>query len=130
MEPLEFSIPPKVIYEITCVSGNPFQHHYDDSRDFRICTWGYYFNREDAEKVIEENQTDISELGYYRYALLTEKGEGPLAIGLGLQWYEFIWDFPCKGWDYTPKLKEVKKIEMPDVYKNGPVQYFIMKDNL
>jgi hypothetical protein len=98
--------PVAVVYTITVLSGHPC------SRRFRHRDWGYYFNREDAAKVIEENQTDLSELDYYHYAVLSAKGEGPLAVPETLQWYEFVWD------NSRDELLEVKKIDRPKMYKH------------
>ena len=125
-------MPDKTIFLVIVVNGDPnvridknrpeieydFANYADDS--LRSRCWGYHFNREDAEHVIVNNETDISELGYYQYAVLSEVGEGPLAIPEELQWYEFIWD-----WEVTPRadgvkiptLIEVKKIEKPEKYQ-------------
>jgi hypothetical protein len=77
----------------------------------RYRVWGYYFDREDAQRCILHNDTDISELGYYRYGILTEIGEGPLAIEESQEWYEFVW-----GPDR--ELLEVRKIDKPEQYES------------
>lgn len=115
------------IFTITCVSGDPGAEeraietndpnwaHQKMKYRMRSRCWGYYFDRADAEHVIEHNETDISELGYYQYAVLTELGEGPLANQHELQWYEFHWvtnDHPS-GWR---QLTSVTKIEKPLKY--------------
>jgi len=116
---------PRVVYTITAMSGDPHK-----KGDYRQADWGYFFKREDAERVVERNETDISELGYYRYALLAAKGEGPLAIAEPLQWYEFIWQYrglaPAKYVSHYGRdevlsgedcwLVQVKKIRQPKVY--------------
>lgn len=103
-----------VIYTITCFE-------IDKRKIFGLRSYepGFYFKREDAEHAIENNQCDMSERGYYRYALLTKKEEGPYAIPLGLQWYFFNWvtdiDDPYTNWDIH--LYSVDKIDMPPEFK-------------
>ena len=96
-------MPSEIIHEIIVMSGDP-----EKPQSFRTCTWGYYFDKENAAECIENNWTDISELGYYQYAVLTAKGEGPLAIGQALQWYEFQWE--------GRKFRGAIKIAMPAMY--------------
>lgn len=93
----------RVIYTITVASRSK-------TKEIRWREWGYYFNQTAAAKVIEENQTDISEMGYYRYGLLSSKGEGPLAIPEPIQWYEFIWE--------GDKFVGTQKITCPDEFKH------------
>jgi hypothetical protein len=100
--------PVSVVYTITVLSNTPC------TKQFRIREWGYYFDRASAAKVIEENQTDISELDYYHYAVLSAKGEGPLAIPEALQWYEFIW----AGTDNADNFVTARKIERPEKYRH------------
>jgi hypothetical protein len=90
----------KVVYTITVFSGDPTK--------FRIRDWGYYFKQEDAARVIEDNETDISELDYYHFALLAAKGEGPAAIGEPIQWYEFKWN--------GDTFLRADKVECPEIY--------------
>lgn len=99
----------KVVYTITVFSDQRIPTAL--SRKFRWRDWGYYFEEKDARDVIENNLTDISELDYYHFALLAKKGEGPLAIGEPIQWYEFVWD------EKRSKLLRVDKIECPEQYK-------------
>jgi len=90
------------IYTITVLSTDKaYRDHY----------WGYYFKEEDARKVIEGNLTDISECDYYHYAVLSKRGEGPLAIPEPIQWYEFIWD--------NGKFVRANKISVPEQFKSG-----------
>jgi hypothetical protein len=110
----------RLIYTITVVNGNPNANRDDQENRLRSRCWGYYFNRADAQQVIEENQTDISELGYYRYGVLSALPEGPLAIGEELQWYEFIWNYnvPPREHDgiVIPDFVEARKIDKPPMY--------------
>ena len=39
-------------------------------------TWGYYFDYSNAEKAIINNITDIFEMGYYNYAVISEMRPG------------------------------------------------------
>lgn len=115
------------IFIVVVVSGHPdpeslpeYNTHKKNEFRMRSRCWGFYFDRVDAEHVIEHNETDISELGYYRYAVLSEVGEGPLAIPDELQWYEFIWDWdvpPRKDGVVIPMLTEVRRIGKPQKYE-------------
>jgi hypothetical protein len=107
------------IFTITVIYGNP-RLPYADER-MRVRSWGYYFKQEDAAHVIEHNETDISELGYYQYGLLAELGEGPLALADELQWYEFIWNYDTEPRKHdgmkVPEFVEARKIERPPQYE-------------
>jgi len=109
----------KIIWTMTCVSGSLDELDNPKTR-FRCCTWGYYFERRNAEIAIETNSTDMSELGYYRYAILCCVGEGPLAIGEEIQWYEFIWnrDVPPRESDgvVIPEFIRAERIAKPEQY--------------
>src|ERR1700733_14341708 len=94
-------LPPRV-YTITVLS--------DVGRKFRIREWGYFFAETDARKVIETNQTDISECDYYHYAVLCAQGEGPIAPPEPIQWYEFIWT--------GDEFLRADKVERPEAYKH------------
>jgi hypothetical protein len=101
-----------VIYLVTVLYGDPYKANAKGTRpDLRVRNWGYYTDRASAQQVIEENQTDISECGYYQYAVLTSIEEGPLAIGEELQWYEFVWEWEPR------RFVEAKKIEKPTMYQ-------------
>lgn len=108
------------IFTFTVVSGDPFKLNDKGHPEMRTRTWGYYVDRIDAEHAIENNETDMSELGYYRYAVLCEVGEGPLPTTVELQWYEFIWDRDTKPREHdgmkVPELVAVDKIEKPEKY--------------
>jgi hypothetical protein len=105
---------------MTVVNGDPEER--DLEKRLRSRCWGYYFKRKDAEYMIDNNATDISEMGYYQYAVLASVGEGPLAIGDELQWYEMIWNWnvPPRKHDgiVIPKFIEAKKITKPEMF-NG-----------
>lgn len=105
---------PKKIYTITCVSGG------EGKDPIRSRRWGFFFDRKPAEQVILENQTDISELNYYHYAVLSVVGEGPMAIPDELQWYVFLWNHntPPRAHDgvSVPQLVEVVPIDKPEQY--------------
>jgi hypothetical protein len=58
----------------------------DDGIKYRV--WGYYHDRAVAEDCIVNNRSDLCEF-YYHYAILSEVGEGPLAVPENQQWYEF-----------------------------------------
>jgi hypothetical protein len=102
-----------------CVSGNPNER--DVEKRMRSRCWGYYMKRRDAARAIECNATDMSELGYYRYAVLSRIGEGPCAFPDELQWYEFIWnwDVPPREHDgmVIPDFVRAEKIEKPEKYQ-------------
>ena len=105
---------------MVCVSGDPEEWKSLEKR-LRSRCWGYYVKRRDAASVIECNGTDMSELGYYRYAVLTKLGEGPMAISEELQWYEFIWNWnvnPRADGVVIPEFVEAKKINKPGKYQN------------
>jgi hypothetical protein len=103
----------KKIFTMTVVSGDPNER--DVEKRLRSRCWGYYFDQKEAEEAIEGNETDMSECGYYRYAVLTELGEGPCAIGDELQWYEFRWKWTeGESW---PELLSVDKIDRPAQYE-------------
>lgn len=110
-EILENVFRPSVVYMIDVFSDQE-THLPSLSSKFRHRNWGFYFKLEDAQHVVENNETDISELDYYHFALISKKGQGPLAISEAIQWYEFIWD------DARRNLLEVRKIECPEQYKN------------
>jgi hypothetical protein len=97
------------VYTITVMSAKPF------TKGFRIREWGYYFKRADAAQVIEHNLTDISELDYYHFAVLSFTGEGPLAIPESLQWYEFEWANSSEG---VMRFIQAKKIDRPEQFKH------------
>ena len=110
------------IYTITVVNGDPYAP-LDNSQDrLRTRCWGYYFNRADAEHVIEHNETDISELNYYQYGLLSSLGEGPMTIPDELQWYRFLWnyDVPPRPHDgmIVPEFMGAEKIDKPSIYNH------------
>ena len=110
----------KYIYTITVVSGNPNER--EPEKRMRSTNWGYYFKKEDAELVIKNNLTDISELGYYRYGVLSRVGEGPMpSIMEEIQWYEFTWnwDVPPREHDgiVIPEYTGVMEIQKPKVYE-------------
>jgi len=111
----------KTIFTFTVVNGDPSTPLDDHRNKMRSRCWGYYFDRKDAEYVIEHNSTDMAELGYYQYAVLSEVGEGPMPLGDELQWYEFIWnwDVPPREHDgiVIPEFVEAKKIEKPEMYQ-------------
>lgn len=110
------------IFTITVVNGNPYAAKEDDRNRLRTRCWGYYFNRADAEHVIEHNETDISELNYYEYGVLASVGEGPLAFPDELQWYRFLWnyDVPTRKHDgiVIPEFMGVDKIIKPSIYEH------------
>jgi hypothetical protein len=107
------------IFTITVVNGNPHLPYADER--LRVRSWGYYFNQEDAAQVLEHNETDISELGYYQFGLLAALGEGPMALGEELQWYEFIWNYDTTPRKHdgmkVPEFVEAKKIQRPPQYE-------------
>lgn len=110
----------KKIFTITVVNGDPYKREVD--KHLRSRCWGYYFNRKDSEEAIQNNVTDISEMGYYKYAVLSEQGEGPLPDGEELQWYEFIWNWkvPPRKHDnlVIPEFVRTKKIKKPKMYEH------------
>lgn len=76
-----------IIYVINAVGGEQFpdmpgmnkDKHLRDTKEFRDeynerrlrnRIWGYYRKRKHAEQAIEGNLTDMSEMGYYKYAVL------------------------------------------------------------
>ena len=102
---------PKVIFTIEVFRKDP---RFPKGYCYR--DWGYYFRLSDAVHVIEHNETDISELNYYQYAILCSKSEGPLAIPEPIQWYKFFWKkkTPTK----MSQFIKAKKIRCPKVF-NG-----------
>ncbi len=113
------------IYLMTVVSGGepiPPGGTFDDVTVLRSRTWGYHFEQELAHRAIDNNHTDMSELGYYQYAVLSELEPGPCAIPTEIQWYEFIWNYdtqPRKHDGYrVPEFVGTKRIEKPDHYEN------------
>jgi hypothetical protein len=80
----------------------------------RYRVWGYYFDLETARQCVLENWTDISELGYYRYGVISQMGEGPLACPETQEWYEFEWE----GDAMRRKYKGAKKVEQPEELGN------------
>lgn len=71
----------------------------------RKTNWGYYFSYDDAEKSILENYTDLFEIGYYQYAVITAIPEGLCAISDVLQWFDY-------------NNGAIKKINKPEEFKN------------
>ena len=112
---------PKKIFTMTVVSGDPNADLRDNKNRLRARCWGYYFNRKDAAWAIENNATDMSELDYYHFAVLSEMGEGPMPFGKEVQWYEFHWDHdPAEMNDNDviwPVLVAVTKISKPPQYE-------------
>jgi hypothetical protein len=115
-EILSNALKPSVVYTIHVLSGDPENRIKDFS--FRSRNWGFYFKQEDAAHVIEHNETDISELDYYHYAVLSAKGEGPLAIAETIQWYEFVWASHLDPSILLRLFLEARKIDCPEQYKN------------
>ena len=113
--PVPGSTKPKEIYTVTVVSGDPNSREKETS--LRSRCWGYYFNRKTAVQAVKENWTDISECGYYRYALVAAVGEGMLTVPERTIWYEFFWNHQETGDSNFPKLVEVKQIEKPEIYQ-------------
>jgi hypothetical protein len=117
---------PTKIFTMTVVSGDP--NTSEIKNRLRCRCWGYYFNRRDAARAIENNWTDMSELDYYHYAVLSELKEGPMPSQKELQWYEFNWwheeDYHLsepprdKNGVFWPHLQAVTKIEKPEKYQN------------
>lgn len=64
---------------------------FNPKPDERLRVWGYYHEVENARQCVKENWTDISELGYYRYGIVSKMGVGPLAVPEDEEWYEFCW---------------------------------------
>jgi hypothetical protein len=110
------------IYTVTVLSGDPYAPKDKPEDRLRTRCWGYYFNRADAERAIEHNETDISELNYYQYGLLSSLGEGMMAIPDQLQWYRFVWnyDVPPRAHDgvLIPEYMGAEKIDKPSIYDN------------
>jgi hypothetical protein len=108
----------KSIFLMVVVNGNPEER--DSKLRLRSRCWGYYFDRAVAEKAIEENWTDMSEMEYYKYAVLVEQGQGPLPEQEELQWYEFVWNWcvPPREHDgiVIPEFVEARKIDKPEQY--------------
>jgi hypothetical protein len=112
----------KSIFVVTVASGDP-QPSIANHPTFRSINWGFYFTYKSAKYAIEHNVSDISEQGYYQYAILQKIGEGIMAFPEEMQWYEFIWnrDVPprkhdgslCSPW---PLFVEAKKIDKPEMY--------------
>jgi hypothetical protein len=81
----------------------------------RYRVWGYYRDIETARECVLENWSDISELDYYHYGVISQMGEGPLACPEEQEWYEFEWEGEV-GVDM--KYKGAKKIDEPVVVGN------------
>lgn len=110
----------KYIYTVTVVNGDPNER--DTEKRLRSRCWGYHFKKADAEYVIDNNATDISELGYYRYGVLSRIGEGPMpSIMDEVQWYEFIWNWNVAPREHDgiviPEFVEAKPIKKPEMYQ-------------
>lgn len=105
----------KLIYTVTVLSGNPA---VKDS--MRSVCWGYYFDSETAEESIYGNWTDMSEIDYYHYAVISSLEPGVAAIPTEIQWFEFEWDHdrPAKknGEPRHSKFIGAKKITKPEKY--------------
>lgn len=109
---------PKSIFLMVVVSGDPNERAPE--KRMRSRCWGYYFDRDIAEKAIEENWTDMSEMEYYQYAVLVQQGEGPLPEQDELQWYEFVWNWSVPPREHDgvviPEFVGIRKIDKPEVY--------------
>jgi len=107
----------KQIYTVAVVGDTPKK-----GEKIRYRVWGYYFKRSEATACVKGNWTDISELGYYRYGVITGLGEGPIAIGKKLAWYEFVWNRKTKPRKHdgirVPELVEVRPIKAPKAYEH------------
>jgi hypothetical protein len=111
---------PTKIFTMTVVSGDPNADLRDNEYKLRCRCWGYYFSRKTAAEAIEGNWTDMSELGYYLYGVLSELGEGPLPNQKELQWYRFNWNHDVEPNEHGvvwPELMSVTKIEKPEIYQ-------------
>lgn len=95
------------IYTITCVSN--------DARRIlgcRLSLWGFFFTIEEAQKAIAENWDDISEMGWYQYAVIAECLPASTVFPTELEWYEFVWDHEFG------RMEHVLKTEKPEQFKN------------
>ena len=112
---------PTKIFTMTVVSGDPAVPLNQNEKRLRCRCWGYYFDRRTAAKAIENNWTDMSEMGYYRYGVLASLGEGPLPSQKELQWYEFVWDWNVSPREtdgiVIPEFVEARKIDKPEKYQ-------------
>ena len=105
-----------------CMSNPPeYSKDTPDMRKFRSSGSGYYFDFKDAEKAVTNNWGDMSELGYYKYAVICKVGEGPMGCGDEVQWYQFVWNFDVAPREYDgvviPAFVEAKKIDKPEMYE-------------
>lgn len=65
-------------------------------------TWGFYPDFETAKKCVEENWTDLYEMGYYNYALINEMPTGVCVHPKNHWWFEV--NYP-QGRDGSAKVK-------------------------
>lgn len=76
-------------------------------------TWGWYFNFDDAERVVLNNWSDIFEENYYNIALIEKHEEGVCAHTEDVAWY--LADY--KNVPQEPNLiwqPKVRRIEKPE----------------
>lgn len=96
----------RVIYIITSVDGN------EENDPLRSRAWGYYFNLEDAKNYVELAYRTISDMGYYRYIVISALPEGANAISTELEWYQVLWIYA-----HPPHARtELIQIEKPEKY--------------
>jgi hypothetical protein len=74
-------MPEKMIYLVTTLQ------FADATRNSRCV--GFYFDLEDANRLVFNNGMDIAEEGYYRYAVIEEKGEGTYRMVSNEWWFKF-----------------------------------------
>lgn len=95
---------PKPIFTVTCIHFEKKDGHNDPNAVSDNRTWGWYSKFEDAEYTVINNETDMFEDGWYKYAVIEKVPFGLLPENETMGWYEV---------NYVKKKAEVKKIKCP-----------------
>jgi hypothetical protein len=77
----------------------------DPARNMRCV--GFYYDHEEADDLVVNNRMDISEDGYYRFAVIEQKSEGIYCTPYNEWWYK-----------YNRKTDKYERCEKPEKLHN------------